>query len=79
MKPRRFSVYIVGFATFFLIALYLSYKLGQRIGVERTLDFMVYDVLEDQGYTVTYHENKIEVLPKYAKAWYHQRSKRIDF
>lgn len=63
----------------FFIALYLAFKLGHYIGVEKTLDFMVEEVLEEQGYTVDYYEDRIEVLPKYAKEWYHQRSKKIEF
>ena len=70
---------VIGFAISALFTLYFTYRLGKKRGVERTLDFMVYEVLEEQGYTVTYYEDRIEVLPKYAKEWYHQRSKQIEF
>jgi hypothetical protein len=72
-------MYIYGVLLGCLIGMYFSYRLGHKRGVGKALDFMVCEVLEDNGYIVTYHEDKIEVLPKYRKEWYYQRTKSIPF
>lgn len=56
-----------------IVALVVVYQEGKRKGVEATFDFML-EHIEDQGFSVTLTEERIEVLPKYHKEWYHQRS-----
>ena len=58
----------------FILAVLVAYNEGRTRGIGSALDFFV-DNLEGQGYTVELKEDIIEVIPKYQKEWYLQRSR----
>lgn len=70
---------IFGSIVIVLGLLYASYSYGKNIGTEQAFEFIFEEVLDEQGYTVSYYEDHIEVIPKYQREWYIQRSKKTDF
>lgn len=72
-------MFIFGSIVIVLGLLYASYSYGKHIGVEQAFEFIFEEVLDEQGYTVSYYEDQIEVIPKYQREWYIQRSKKTDF
>ena len=71
-------MYIVGIAVCLLACGYGIYRYGMRRGVEVTFDFFI-DNLETNGYVVNIYNEKVEVLPKYQKEWYHSRAHKEEF